>query len=278
MRVSILGCGWVGLALGRALVARAHAVKGSSTRAEKLAPLRAAGIEPFQLELIHAPTPTAVGDPSDVAGDDFFSTDVLVLTLPPRRRDTNVKTRYPAQIAAALERTPAQTRVVFTGSTSVYADGSPQERGRTVTEEDAGGEVTDSGAAILEAETLLQERGATVLRLAGLYGYDRQPGRRLSGRELSGGDARVNLVHRDDVVAVMLQIIEKGVWGETFNVCAPLHPTRREVYTHQAERHGFAPPVFVPPHEGAYKRVGSQKLEGALEYRFLHPDPLADAP
>ncbi len=269
MKISILGCGWVGLALSRALSARGHTLRGSSTRAEKLSELADAGIVPYRLEL----TPTLTGDPGD-----FFDADALVVTLPPKRRSEDVRTRYPAQIGELLRYTPKGTRVLFTGSTSVYADGDFAEWGRTVTERDAGGEIMDSGAAILEAEALLRERGATVLRLAGLYGYDRQPGRRLSGREIKGGDARVNLVHRDDVVAVMLRVIEEGIWNETFNVCADLHPTRREVYTRQAERHGFAPPVFIPPHEAAYKKVSSEKLETALEYRFLHPDPLAHAP
>ncbi len=267
MKISILGCGWVGLALSRALSARGHTLRGSSTRAEKLSELAEAGAIPYRLEL----TPALTGDPGD-----FFGADALVLTLPPKRRSEDVRQRYPAQIQEVLRHTPKATPILFTGSTSVYADGDAL--GRTVDEEDAGGALTESGAAILEAEAHLRRRGTTTLRLAGLYGYDRQPGRRLSGRELTGGDVRVNLVHRDDVVAVMLKIIEAGGWGETFNVCADAHPTRREVYTRQAERGGFAPPVFVPPHEGPYKQVSSEKLKTALEYRFLHPDPLAEAP
>lgn len=268
MRVSILGCGWVGLALGRALAARGHTVTGSVTQTSKLEALGAAGIGALRLEL----SPTLEGDPAD-----FFRTDVLVLTLPPKRRSEGVRARYPAQIGEVLRHTPDGTRLLFTSSTSVYADGTLGTRGRTVTEADAGGDLGESGAAILEAERSLRGRGATILRLAGLYGYDRQPGRRLSAREVTGGDARVNLVHRDDVVAASLKVIDMDLWGETFNVCAPEHPTRRAVYTRQAERGGFAPPHFVPPHEAPFKRVSSDKLMG-IGYRFLHPDPLAEAP
>jgi len=217
-------------------------------------------------------TPAPEGDT-----DGFFDADALLITLPPKRREPGVEVRYPAQIAATLEATPPGTQVVFTGSTSVYP-----EVNRTVTEDDAGadagGSISASGRAILAAEAILRDRGATVLRLAGLYGYDRQPGRSLAGREVSGGDARVNLVHRDDVLRAIVQVLEAGVRDATFNVCADRHPTRYEVYTRQAERFGFAPPRFAPPHAQDDKCVSSEALKTALGFAFRYPDPLADAP
>lgn len=273
-KISVLGCGWLGLPLARELVRRGHAVKGSVTHAEKLGELAAVGILGYRLEL----SPGGVSFPEpDAFRPDFFDADVLIITLPPKRREPGVETRYPAQVAAALEGTPPDTRIVFTGSTSVYPD-----LNRAVTETDAGGEseatLSASGRALLAAETLLRARGAVILRLAGLYGYDRQPGRSLSGRDVSGGDARVNLVHRDDVLRVMVGVLEGGVRDVTLNVCADQHPTRREVYNRQAKRLGFAPPRFVEPHLKNYKLVSSEALKAALGFIFRYPDPLADAP
>ena len=264
MQVSVLGCGWLGLALATELVQRGHLVKGSVTHAEKLGELAAAGVEGYRLEL----TPTLTGDVKD-----FFNTDALLITLPPKRREAGTRERYPAQIQAALGHVSPNTHVIFTSSTSVYP-----ERNRAVTETDAGGDVSESGQAILEAEAFLRERNATILRLAGLYGYDRQPGRRLAGREVSGGDAPVNLVHRDDVVAVLVGVLEQSLRGLTLNVCADRHTTRREVYTRQAERYGFPPPRFVEPHAQDYKMVSNEALKTALGFVFRHPDPLADSP
>jgi nucleoside-diphosphate-sugar epimerase len=264
VKLSVLGCGWLGLPLARELVTRGHAVRGSVTSADKLAALEEASVGGHRLEL----TPTLEGDV-----EEFFETNVLIITLPPKRREPGVEARYPAQIAAALAATPPETHIIFTGSTSVYP-----ELNRTVTEEDAGGEIGPSGRAVLAAETLLRERGATILRLAGLYGYDRQPGRSLAGQDVQGGEARVNLVHRDDVLRVILQVIEEDVRATTLNVCADRHPTRRVVYTRQAERFGFVPPRFVEPHERDYKLVSSEKLKGQLGFTFSYPDPLSDAP
>ncbi len=218
----------------------------------------------YRLEL----TPTVTGDIKD-----FFETDALLITLPPKRSEAGARERYPAQIRAALGHVSPNTHVVFTSSTSVYP-----ELGRAVTETDAGGDVSESGQAILEAETLVSARNGTILRLAGLYGYDRQPGRRLAGREVSGGDAPVNLVHRDDVVEVLVRVLEQNLHNVTLNVCADRHPTRREVYTRQAERYGFTPPRFVEPHAQDYKMVSNEALKRALAFAFRHPDPLADAP
>ncbi len=250
----------MGLPLGAALAVKGHEVRGSKTSPERLGDLKDAGIEPHLAKL----------EPEFVGNKAWLETDVLVLTLPPERRD-DIETHYPAQIQNALEVANAE-HVIFTSSTSVYPN-----LNRVVTEEDAKDPDKRSGRAVLAAEEVLQGHpNATILRLAGLYGYGRQPGRRLAGEEVTGGDASVNLVHRDDVVSVLVKVIEENIRG-VFNVCADTHPSRKEVYTAQAERLGFEPPRFVEPHKVDYKEVSSEKLKG-LGYAFQHRDPLEPAP
>lgn len=45
--ISILGCGWFGLALAKKLIGLNYSVKGSTTSQEKLAILQAENIQPF---------------------------------------------------------------------------------------------------------------------------------------------------------------------------------------------------------------------------------------
>ena len=97
MNISVLGCGWLGLPLAAELASRGYRVRARSTHVDKLAALSAAGIQGHALEL----SPTPKGD-----ADGFFDADVLIITLPPKRREPGVETRYPAQIAAALAETP----------------------------------------------------------------------------------------------------------------------------------------------------------------------------
>ncbi len=271
--ISILGCGWLGLPLGRRLARQGYRVKGSTTTPEKLPLLVAEGIEPYLIQLDPAFHGNQVGD--------FFQADVLFLNLPPGRRRPDVEAYFGEQIRAVVKELHYSPIgfVVFASSTSVYA-----EMNGVVVEIDAGKPRpwSLSGRALLDAEGLLREDthfDVTVLRLAGLYGYNRHPGRFLAGRRaLAGGDAPVNLVHRDDCLAVVEQIIEQDVRGEVFNVCADEHPTRRDLYTAAAARLGLDPPTFADEAGASFKIVSNDRLKERLGYEFLYPDPLAEAP
>ncbi|MBF4318664.1 SDR family NAD(P)-dependent oxidoreductase, partial [Vibrio anguillarum] len=71
--VSILGCGWYGLALAKALVADGITVKGSTTSGEKLPLLEAENIRPFLVDL-------SAEQPS--LNPDFFNCDLLIIAIP----------------------------------------------------------------------------------------------------------------------------------------------------------------------------------------------------
>lgn len=46
-KISILGCGWLGLPLAKALIENGFSVKGSTTSTDKLTALENDGITPF---------------------------------------------------------------------------------------------------------------------------------------------------------------------------------------------------------------------------------------
>ncbi len=144
-------------------------------------------------------------------------------------------------------------------------------------EEDAISPEKLSGRALLSIERLLLDNKnfkTTVLRFGGLIGYDRKPGAFLSGRKgLTGGGSPVNLIHRDDCIGVIETILKKGVWEETFNACADIHPNRKDYYTEQAGIGGFDPPEFEESEKSAYKIVNSGKLKSLTAYDFKYPDP-----
>ena len=50
-QISILGCGWLGLPLAKALLENGFLVKGSTTSVEKLSVLENSGIHPFLIAL-----------------------------------------------------------------------------------------------------------------------------------------------------------------------------------------------------------------------------------
>ena len=224
---SILGCGYLGLSLASELVRRGWQVRGSTTTPAKLSRLREADVEPFLIRV-----------PEDVADKPrFFGSDVLVLNIPPGRRRPDVEEWFGKAVDAVLM---ASLRggvrfLLFASSTSVNA---PQ--GPPLLEEDAGklAPPTASGRALLRAASGFD---TTVLRFAGLYGYERAPGR-FARRVIKRGDLPVNLVHRDDPVAAMLAVLEHDIRKETFNVCAEEHPSRAAFYRRAAGWLGLPPP------------------------------------
>ncbi len=263
--ISILGCGWLGLPLAEQLLQAGYRVKGSTTAKNNLALFESRGIEPFYLKL----DPKLRGENLD----DFFSSEVLIINFPPERRE-DIVDYHQAQISYLISaiKTSRVTRVIFVSSTSVYPD-----LRREVFEDEKSPPSKLSGKALLAVEELLLNCTAfetTILRFGGLIGYDRMPGRFLSGRkDVANGDAPVNLIHRDDCIGVIRRVIEKDLWGEVLNACADIHPSRRDYYTSQAERIGVEPPQFKNGGDVDFKLVSSNKLKHLLSYQFIYPDP-----
>jgi len=249
---------------------------GSTTTPEKRESLRQDGIDPVFLRL----APTLSGDPGAL-----FESPVLVLNIPPPRTADDVTATHRQQITAVLDAASdgAVEWILFASSTGVYPNVE-----RTVTEADCPPGQPDAlpgprrrtGEALLEVEGLLMETpdvDATIVRLGGLYGGDRHPGRFLAGRsDVARPRAPVNLIHREDAVGVFATILAQEVRGEVFNACADEHPTRQALYTRAAEHLGLAPPTFDLDDATTGKRVSNQRLKDRCGYAFQHPDPLAD--
>lgn len=256
--VSILGCGWLGLPLGKVLAENCIKVKGSTTQSEKLDVIRTKGLVPHKLDMTNPPE-----------FSDFFQTDVLIITIPPSARQY---TTIIANIIKAIEANQIR-KVIFISSTTVYPD-----LNREVTEADAQNMASPrSGIKLLEIEDLFRHSksfSTTILRFGGLYGPGREPGRFIAGRRgIKGAAAPVNLIHLDDCIGVIKTILKKKIWGATFNACAPQHPSKKEFYSKACNELGLPLPQFVPgPH--TYKIVSSKKLVTALNYKFQHPDPM----
>lgn len=265
--VAIIGCGWLGIPLGSALSRAGWQVHGSTTRRERFEELAAAGIRPFLLKL--------EPDPWGEALEELLAGSTAVVSIPPGRRRADVEEFHPRQIAALrklLESSPVR-RVVFLSSTSVYPSGIEDE----FTEEDTREPDAASGRALRRAEATMRESPnfqTTILRLGGLAGADRQPARFLAGkRDLPSPNAPVNLIHRDDAVSIVVNVIEKGIWGEVFNVVCSGHPTKREFYTQEARRLGLEAPTFAPGDASGGKIVSNAKLLRRLGYTFQYPEP-----
>lgn len=272
MIVSILGCGWLGLPLAHHFVNEGLEVKGSTTTPEKLTTLKQIGVEPY---LIRLPDDLHRADT-----DAFWEGDVLFLNIPPSRSEKNVLKAYPHLIEKVISRAKKGgiKRVIFAGSTSVYSD-----TGGITGEDDAekGNASRPSGEALLVAEDVILNSGLEyiILRLGGLYGYDRHPVKYLAGRTgLKDPLKPVNLVHQTDCVLVIHEIIRQNKKNEIYNVVSDGHPPRGEFYTSAARHFDLPLPEFEKPKRKKYSVISNFKLKKDLGFSFSYPNPLDHTP
>lgn len=226
-------------------------VFGSTTSEHRLTELSSIGVKPFLID---------IGSLPDTI-EQFLQADVLIINIPSKDIDGF------RLLAQTIEKS-ALKNIVFVSSTSVYDDTNT-----IITEADG---LESEQSSLLTIERLLNTCSTaktTIVRFGGLIGYSRNPGNFFrKGRKVQHPDSRVNLIHRDDCIAIISQIIEQEVWGEVFNCCADTHPTKREFYTQAATSIGNPAPEFVLTDTNPYKIISNQKVKQCLKYQFLHPD------
>lgn len=263
--IGIAGMGWLGIPLAQHLRLLGFKIKGSVTSLEKAGDLQKGGWEAYPITL----TENGIKGPIHVLLRDL---EILVITIPPGLR-RNSGADHVLKMAYLLEavQEAGVGKVILVSSTSVYGDA----QGR-VTERDVPKPETEAGRQLLQVEQMFFNASgisSTIIRFGGLFGGSRQPVRYLAGRTgLSGGQAPVNLIHRDDCIGIISKIILQDAFGQIFNGVLPQHPTKSTYYSLQAKALGLTPPEFAPEDEEdqTYKQVDSANLEIVLDYTFQH--------
>lgn len=260
-QISILACGWLGFPLAKSFLEKGYQVKGSTTSPEKINLLKEAGINATLLNLDTADAKTY---------KDFLAdSELLIINIPPGR--PVVKGRYAGYMANVLAHIPATMKVIFISSTSVYPNTNDWV--------DENNDLTDkaNGAELVAAESLLQntlKERLSILRFAGLIGYDRVPGRFLANKKaLKNGDSPVNLIHRDDCIGLIHAIVSKQMWNEVFNGVADIHPLRKDFYKEAAIKQGLTAPSFIENEPSEFKIVSNKKSKTLLDFTYQFPDP-----
>jgi nucleoside-diphosphate-sugar epimerase len=259
--ISILGCGWLGMNLATHLINNGHKVAGSTTSKSKLEKLLHLQIEAFQMQL-----------PQQVAVAFFQKAEYLIIDIPPQ---TSAKgpDYHKTCIEAMLPYIKDHQKVIYVSATSVYPDDN-----QTIDEKNDLDKTSDRAKALIQVEELLRTTlgdRLTILRMGGLLGYDRIPGRYSAGKSIKGGNEKVNYIHRDDAIAIIAEIIKQQQWGLTLNVVAPRHPTRKAVYNSNVAAYNFEPTEFIDAQKDKkLRQISGIKLELLLDYSFIYPDPM----
>lgn len=267
-KVAIVGLGWLGLPLARALLSDGMEVTGTKTTPDGIAAARAMGIDCYALQL----TPELVCEADDLQqllGD----ANALIVLLPPSK--INV-VAYVDAIQQLVDTALAfhVPRVIFTSSTSVYGNAS----GEIDENSDLQAE-TASAQALINVENWLHDLpniSVDILRLAGLVGENRHAGRFLAGKKsLKGATQPVNIVHQDDVIEAIRLLLKQPQGGHVYNLSAPEHPQRANFYRQAAQSLNLELPEFAEEvEEFAGKEVKGNRICEDLGFEYQYPNPI----
>lgn len=280
-RLVIFGCGYIGSELAGAALAAGARVEALTRNPDKAASLRAMGLA----KVVVADLASADWHAQLEPGPDFV-VNTVSSGGPASYRSSYVDGMKSILAWVSASAIPVGT-IVYTSSTSVY----PQGGGITVDESAEASGATPNGAIIRESEMLLENLPARaaarwfILRLAGIYG----PGRhhlldqlRVGTATLNGSGAhRLNLAHRDDIVAAILACLQAPatVGREIFNVSDLAPALRSEVVQWLAQQLGCPAAEFdgttTARRGGAPmpdRIIASGKIQRMLAWHPRHPD------
>jgi nucleoside-diphosphate-sugar epimerase len=278
MRVLIIGCGYVGLPLGAELVRLGHEVFGVRRTATADAELVAAGIKPLAADI------TKSADLAQLPGPFDWVVNCVSSGKGGVEQYREVYLQGTRNLIEWLSTAPPK-KFVYTSSTSVYGqnDGSP------VKETSPAEPVNETGRVLLDTEKTLLDAAqqkkfpAVILRVAGIYGPERghfflqylKNEARIPGQ----GARFINMIHRDDLVGVIIAALKSGRPGEIYNAVDDEPVAQIHFFRWLSETLGKWMPPFADEAEAAdrkrgltNKKVQNRKLKMELGHQFKYPN------
>ena len=278
MKTLILGCGYVGVALGADLVRAGHEVFGLRRSLAGADELRAWGI------------PTARGrhHAAGIPGQTAPPPTIGLSTAPPPPAAGWKPIGPSISMASATfspgwREHPPQRFVYNQQHSGVYG----QTDGSLVDETSPTEPAADTARILVQSEQRLLEAArqgfpAVILRVAGIYG----PGRGYWLKQLRRGEATIdgpgtrllNMIHRDDVAGVIRAALQRSPPGEIFNAVDDEPVSQLAFFQWLAALLHQPLPPSVPEDPTLFrkrgltnKRLSNLKLKRELSYRFKYP-------
>ena len=263
------GYGYCAATLARRLLAKGWTVRGTTRSADKLAAMRAGGIEPFLFDREH-PLPHGALDGASHA----------LTSIAPDDAGDPVLDLHAADLTSVAW-------CGYLGTTAVYGN----HGGAWVDEDSELRPVSERSRRRAEAEKAWLEFGArtgkavAIFRLAGIYG----PGRSAVDNLRAGTARRIdkpgqvfNRIHVEDIATVVQASMMEPRAGAIYNV-ADLEPSPpQDVVAYAATLLGMAVPPLIPFEQaqlsdmarsfyGENKRVSSALAIAELGVSFAYP-------
>jgi nucleoside-diphosphate-sugar epimerase len=264
--IGIIGCGWLGKALATQLLTAQYNVLTTVRSIEKQTGLAKQGIPTHCLSV-----PVLVNDTSAV-----FKQQILVILITPKFKQGCVD--YADNIATiihAAEKSGVE-KVILVSSTAVYNGLSGEVNENSLLD------FTAEKVAILhQAEQAVIQSSCVgqVLRLSGLVGEDRKPGRFLAGKkQLTGANEPVNVIHQIDAAGLLIKMIEQPIKqcdnkAKIYLGVSRTNATRSQYYKKAAQALSLQLPEFIDEDKPAVgKKIFGESTRQLLAYKYVHDD------
>jgi nucleoside-diphosphate-sugar epimerase len=278
MRVLIVGCGYVGMAVGADLAKHGHEVFGLRRSARAQGDLESLSITPLAGDVTElqalAKLPIAYA----------WVVNCVASTGGGAEEYRRVYLQGAQNLIEWLSPDPPK-KFVYTSSTSVYA----QNDGSIVTESSPAVPTAETARVLRETEEVLLKAAkdrqfpAVILRVAGIYG----PERGFWFKQFLAGEARIegrgervlNMIHRDDVAGAIIAALEQGKAGEIYNAVDDEPVSQLDLFRWLSGKLGKEMPPIAAEGEGVgrkrgvtSKRVSNRKIKAELGYQFKYPN------
>jgi len=264
-RVLVAGCGYLGTAVAKRFAEAGWRVIGWKLRKSPAALLQ-------NTICVNA---VDLADSESVRRNSFDADIVVHCAGAAERNAESYRRVYETGLVNLVAAFP-QARLIFTSSTSVYA----QPDGSWVNEESPAEPLTENGRILRRAEEIALTHGGIVLRVGGIYG----PGRSFLLRSVvegianaSEGDRIANQAHRDDISAAIFFLAQQDpiMSPRIFNVVDDSPSSRIEILEWLSQQ--LAIPLTdlsgakrQPKRADSNKRVSNAKLR-ALGWAPIYP-------
>ena len=275
LSVGIIGCGWLGKALADSLLPAGKLVLATSSKQENIEKLNQLGIKAQQLTL-----PT---DDKQFSQHDVFAQQSLVIAITPKFKQG--QTDYAdkiAQVVHAAQQRGLVQRIILLSSTAVYQGltGKIDEQSALNLTSQKAQMLKAAEQAVLDFSKHLSKHVSNqgvVLRLAGLVGPERHPGKfLLASKTLTNAKAPVNLIHQQDAVGLIESLLSAESAEGIFNGVSDTHVSKEQYYQAAAKSLSLPTPDFSPHQSDEITRVVcGEKAKQRLNYKFIYPDLLS---
>ena len=269
MKIAIIGCGYVGMAVARYFYSQPGSVVTATTTTPERVPI----LEKIAHQVIIVKGSDTVGLKSVLQDQD-----VILMCVGARGKsyqDTYLHTAR--NLVGLMRQIPSVKQIIYTSSYGIYGN----QQGRLVDESSPLAPATANQQILVDTEQILlsatsAQRHVCIFRLGGIYGPLRELVKiysRVAGQTLPGdGYEPSNWIHLDDIVGAIAFASEQQLQG-IYNLVDDSQLQRRELIAQVLAKHNLNPVTWDVSQSSSRPyniRVSNQKIQQA-GYQLIQP-------